>query len=185
MQCDVAAQDSVSRALDRVERELGVIGVLVNNAGFLTRIPFLEMEEEEWDRVMQVTLYGSYRCCRLVLPRMIRRGGGAIVNFASELAYLGEPELAHYVAAKGGVIGLTRSLAKEFGHDGVRVNAVAPGPTETRMIAGITPEFVRGIPLGRLGRPEDIAAAVAFLCSEDAAWMTGQVLGVNGGLVMA
>ena len=143
------------------------------------------MEEEQWDRVVQVSLYGSYRCCQLALPRMIRRGRGAIVNVASELAYLGNVDLAHYISAKAGVIGLTRALAKEFGPQRVRVNAVAPGPTQTRMIAGITPEFVRTIPLGRLGTPEDIAAAVAFLCSEDAAWITGQVLGVNGGLVMA
>lgn len=183
--CDVTGQESVSRALDRTENELGGISALVNNAGILSRIPFLEMEEEQWDRVVQVSLYGSYRCSRLALPRMIAGGGGAIVNLASELAYLGGADLAHYIAAKAGVIGLTRALAKEFGPQRIRVNAVAPGPTESRMIAGVTPEFVRSIPLSRLGRPEDIAAAVAFLCSEDAAWMTGQVLGVNGGLVMA
>lgn len=183
--CDVTSRGSVSRALDRTEDELGAIGALVNNAGVLSRIPFLEMEEEQFDRVVQVSLHGSSRCCRLALPRMIASGGGAIVNLASELAYLGEPGLAHYVAAKAGVIGLTRALAKEFGPSRIRVNAVAPGPTETRMIAGITPEFVRTIPLNRLGRPQDIAAAIAFLCSEDAAWVTGQVLGVNGGLVMA
>jgi NAD(P)-dependent dehydrogenase (short-subunit alcohol dehydrogenase family) len=183
--CDVTDRASVSRALDRIERELGAIGALVNNASVLSRIPFLEMEEEQWDRVVQVSLYGSSRCCRLALPRMIRHGRGAIVNVASELAYLGNVDLAHYISAKAGVIGLTRALAKEFGPQRIRVNAVAPGPTETRMIAGITPEFVRAIPLGRLGKPEDIAAAVAFLCSDDAAWITGQVLGVNGGLVMA
>ena len=185
VRCDVTDRESVSRALDRVERVLGAIGALVNNAGVLSRIPFLEMEEEQWDRVVQVSLYGSFRCCRLALPRMIRHGRGTIVNVASELAYLGNVDLAHYISAKAGVIGLTRALAKEFGPQRIRVNAVAPGPTETRMIAGITPEFVRTIPLGRLGKPEDIAAAVAFLCSEDASWMTGQVLGVNGGLVMA
>jgi len=183
--CDVTDRESVSRALHQVGRKLGAIGALVNNAGVLSRIPFLEMEEEQWDRVVQVSLYGSYRCCRLAIPQMIRRGRGAIVNVASELAYLGNVDLAHYISAKAGVIGLTRALAKEFGPQHIRVNAVAPGPTETRVIAGITPEFVRSIPLGRLGTPEDIAAAIAFLCSEDAAWMTGQVLGVNGGLVMA
>jgi len=185
VRCDVTDRESVSRALDRVERVLGAIGALVNNAGVLSRIPFLEMEEEQWDRVVQVSLYGSSRCCRLALPRMIRHGRGAIVNVASELAYLGNVDLAHYISAKAGVIGLTRALAKEFGPQRIRVNAVAPGPTETRMIAGVTPELVRSIPLGRLGTPEDIAAAIAFLCSDDAAWMTGQVLGVNGGLVMA
>jgi len=185
VRCDVTDRESVSRALHQVDRELGAIGALVNNAGVLSRIPFLEMEEEQWDRVVQVSLYGSARCCRLALPRMIRHGRGAIVNVASELAYLGNVDLAHYISAKAGVIGLTRALAKEFGPQHIRVNAVAPGPTETRMIAGITPELVRTIPLGRLGKPEDIAAAVAFLCSDDAAWMTGQVLGVNGGLVMA
>ena len=176
--------ESVSRALDRVEHELGAIGVLVDNAGILSRIPFLEMREEDWDQVLQVSLYGTSRCCRLALPGMVGSGRGAIVNVASELAYIGDVDLAHYISAKAGVIGLARALAKEFGPQGVRVNAVAPGPTETRMIAGITPEFVRSIPLGRLGRPDDVAAAVAFLCSEDAAWITGQVLGVNGGLVM-
>ncbi len=184
VRCDVTDGESVSEALDQTERELGALGALVNNAGILSRVPFLEMQEEEWDRVVQVSLYGSSRCCRLALPRMIRSGRGAIVNFASELAYIGNADLAHYISAKAGVIGLTRALAKEFGPQRVRVNAVAPGPTQTRMIAGITPEFVRTIPLGRLGKPEDIAAAAAFLCSEDAAWITGQVLGVNGGLVM-
>jgi 3-oxoacyl-[acyl-carrier protein] reductase len=182
--CDVTDTGSVSEALDETERTLGALGALVNNAGVLRRTPFLAMREEEWDEVLQVSLYGSSRCCRQALPRMIGNGRGTIVNFASELAYIGNVDLAHYVAAKAGVIGLTRALAREFGPQGVRVNAVAPGPTETSMIAGITPEFVRGIPLGRLGTPDDIAAAVAFLCSEDAAWITGQVLGVNGGLVM-
>jgi len=185
VRCDVTDRESVSRALDRIESDLGEITALVNNAGVISRIPFLEMEEEQWDQVVQVSLYGSYRCCRLALPRMVRHGGGAIVNFASELAYVGNVDLAHYVSAKAGVIGLTRALAKEFGPQHVRVNAVAPGPTETRMVTGITPEFVDTIPLGRLGTPGDIAAAVAFLCSEDAAWITGQTLGVNGGLVMA
>jgi len=184
VRCDVTDGESVSRALDRVERELGPLVALVNNAGVISRIPFLEMSEEDWDQVLQVSLYGTSRCCRLALPGMVRNKRGAIVNLASELAYIGNVDLAHYVSAKAGVIGLTRALAKEFGPRGVRVNAVAPGPTATRMIAGITPEFVHTIPLRRLGTPDDVAAAVAFLCSEDAAWMTGQVLGVNGGLVM-
>ena len=109
-----------------------------------------------------------------------------IVNMASELVGLGGPRLAPYVAAKAGVIGLTRSLAVEFGPEHIRVNAVAPGPTDTRMVDRdeLSPRFIDTIPLRRIGQPEDVAAAVAFLCSDDAAWITGQVLGMNGGLVM-
>lgn len=108
------------------------------------------------------------------------------MNTASELVGLGGPRLAAYVAAKSGVVGLTRSFAVEFGPQRIRVNAVAPGPTDTRIVdrEDLSPEFINTIPLRRIGRPEDVAAAVAFLCSDDAAWITGQVLGVNGGIVM-
>lgn len=118
---------------------------------------------------------------------MIRAGGGAIVNLASELVNLGGTQHAPYVAAKAGVVGLTRALAAEFGPEGIRVNAVAPGPTRTRMLSDdeLTPAFLAGIPLRRIGEPEDAANAVAFLLSPEADWITGQVVGVNGGLVMA
>ena len=136
--------------------------------------------------MLQVSLYGSYRCAHAVVPGMVREGGGTIVNVASELVDLGGSMHAHYVAAKSGVVGLTRALARELGPSNIRVNAVAPGPTDTRMIdrARITPEYLRTIPLGRIGRPEDVAGTVAFLCGEDAAWITGQVIRVNGGLTM-
>jgi NAD(P)-dependent dehydrogenase (short-subunit alcohol dehydrogenase family) len=183
----VTDQGSVTDAVTMIRSELGSVTTLVNNAGVLTRTPFIDLEEPEWDDILQVSLYGSYRCARAAAPGMVDAGGGAIVNVASELVVRAGPNLAHYISAKSGVIGLTRALASELGGRGVRVNAVAPGPTETGMLeaSARAPESIAQIPLGRLGRPSDVANAVAFLCSEDAAWITGQVLGVNGGLVMA
>jgi NAD(P)-dependent dehydrogenase (short-subunit alcohol dehydrogenase family) len=187
VRCDVTDRSSIAAAVSRIEDELGTVTALVNNAGILIRSPFLETDDEIFSGTMDVAVHGSARCARLVIPGMIRAGAGVIVNLASELVNLGGIGHAPYVAAKAGVVGLTRALAREFGPSGIRVNAVAPGPTETRMLADeeITSEYLATIPLRRIGRPEDIAGAVAFLLSEDAAWITGQVLGVNGGLVMA
>lgn len=184
--CDVTDAASVRSAIETIERDLGPVTILVNNAGVLVREEFLDIDEGRWDRVLQVSLYGSYRCARAVVPGMLREGHGTIVNMASELVDLGATMHAHYVAAKSGVVGLTRALARELGPRNIRVNAVAPGPTDTRMIDRdrITPELLRSIPLGRIGRPQDIAGAVTFLCGDDAAWITGQVLRVNGGLAM-
>jgi len=187
VRCDVTDGSSIASALAQIEDELGTVTALVNNAGILIRSPFLDTNDELFSRTMDVALHGSARCARLVIPGMMRAGGGAIVNLASELVNLGGADHAPYVAAKAGVVGLTRALAREFGPRGIRVNAVAPGPTATRMLRDevITPEYLATIPLGRIGHPEDVAGAVAFLLSEEAAWITGQVLGVNGGLVMA
>jgi NAD(P)-dependent dehydrogenase (short-subunit alcohol dehydrogenase family) len=187
VRCDVTDEGSVRDALEEVAARIGPITTLVNNAGVLTRQPFSSLDEPEWDAVMQASLYGAYRCSRLAIPAMLQAERGTIVNITSELVSLGGVNLAHYVAAKSGVVGLTRSLARELGPQGIRVNAVAPGPTETRMVevGSVTPGFVETIPLRRIGQPGDVAGAVAFLCSDDAAWVTGQVLGVNGGLVMS
>jgi 3-oxoacyl-[acyl-carrier protein] reductase len=184
--CDVTDASSVGSAIGTIERDLGPVTILVNNAGILVRDEFLDIDEGRWDRVLQVSLYGSYRCARAVVPGMLIEGHGTIVNMASELVDLGAMMHAHYVAAKSGVVGLTRALARELGPRNIRVNAVAPGPTDTRMIDRdrITPELLQSIPLGRIGRPRDIAGAVAFLCGDDAAWITGHVLRVNGGLAM-
>jgi 3-oxoacyl-[acyl-carrier protein] reductase len=187
VRCDVTDRTSIASAVAKTEADLGTITALVNNAAILIRSPFLETDDELFSRTMEVALHGSARCARVVIPGMTRAGSGSIVNLASELVYLGGTDHAPYVAAKAAVVGLTRALAREFGPAGIRVNAVAPGPTNTRMLADevITAEYLARIPLGRIGRPEDVAAAVSFLLSDDAAWITGQVLGVNGGLVMA
>ncbi len=183
--CDVTNGATVADALRRTTAELGAVTVLVNNAAVLRRTPFLEIEEAEWDDVVRVALYGTYLCARLTIPGMIEAGSGSIVSIGSELTSLGGERQAHYVAAKCGVVGLTRALAYEFGPYGIRANVVAPGPTQTRMLSeDVPPQFVETVPLRRLGRPNDIAGAVAYLSSADADWVTGQVLGVNGGLAM-
>ena len=185
--CDVTDASSIASAVAGVASELGPVTSLVNNAGLLIRAPFLETDDDVTSRTTEVILHGAARCARAVIPGMISAGGGAIVNLASELVNLGGTQHAPNVAAKAGVVGLTRALAAEFGPEGIRVNAVAPGPTRTRMLSDdeLTPAFLAGIPLRRIGEPEDTANAVAFLLSAEADWITGQVVGVNGGLVMA
>ena len=183
--CDVSDPASVSRAIAQAS-ELGPVTVLVNNAAVLRRTPFLEISDQEWDLVVSVALRGTFLCARAAIPAMIEAGSGSIVSIGSELTSLGGELQSSYVAAKTGVIGLTRAIAYELGPLGIRANVVAPGPTRTRMLSTEVPaEFVDSVPLRRLGLPEDVAGAVAFLASDDASWVTGQVLGVNGGLAMA
>jgi NAD(P)-dependent dehydrogenase (short-subunit alcohol dehydrogenase family) len=184
--CDVTEPATIGAALADATAALGAVAVLVNNAAILRRTPFLEIGEVEWDEVIRVALYGAYHCARAVLPGMIELGAGSIISIGSELTTLGGELQAHYVAAKAGVVGLTRALAYELGPLGIRANVVAPGPTETRMLSTELPaSFVETVPLRRLGHPDDIAGAVAFLAGDDSAWVTGQVIGINGGLAMA
>jgi len=166
---------------------LGGIDALVNNAAIvegLARRPFDDIDDREWDRVLEVNVKGTWLCAKAVVPLIREAGGGSIVNMASEVAFSGSPGLAHYVTSKAAIIGLTRVLARELGSSQIRVNALAPGfiPTEgsTTMTAASEYDVAR-TPLGRLGQPADLLGALAFLVSDESAFVTGQTLLINGG----
>ena len=192
---DVTDSESVDAAVARVGEGLGAIGILVNNAGWDEFRPFLETDESFWDRVIEVNLKGCLRLCRRVVPGMVRAEQGRVVNIASDAARVGSSLEAVYSGAKGGVVSFTKTLAREVARHQVTVNAVCPGPTETRMLeqmvaagddsAKVIEAMRRAVPMRRLGRPEDVAAAVAFLASDRAGFITGQTLSVSGGLTMA
>lgn len=184
--CDVRDRSSVEVAVAEVARRLGPVDTLVNNAGVIRHTPFLEIGEQEWRLLFETNVGGTYRCLQACLPAMVERASGCVVNVASELAFVGEPLVVHYTATKAAIVGMTKALAREFGPLGIRVNAVAPGPTDTRILTDEerSQGYVGRLPLGRLGTTAEIAATVAFLCSEDAAWYAGQVLSPNGGAVM-
>jgi len=183
---DVADADAVAGLVARTEHELGPIEVLVNCAGHLTETPIADISDAEWRRMLRVHLGGTWHTCREVAPRMAARGRGAIVNTSSELALCGAELHAHYCAAKGAIIGLTKSLALELAGRGVRVNAVAPGATDTALLTDTwrTPEYLGSLPLRRLSTPAEIAATVAFLASDAAGYVTGIVLSPNSGAVI-
>lgn len=181
---DVSDPATAERAFAGLER----LDVLVNNAGFLQETPLTDLSFEAWDRMIRVHLHGTFLFCKPAAGLMTRQGSGAIINIASDLGQLGCANLCHYSAAKGGVIALTKSLARELAAQGVRVNCVAPGGTLTPMVERMGEAYIREealrYPMLRLGTAQEVAAAVAFLASDKASFMTGQVLGVNGGGVM-
>jgi len=183
---DVADAGAVAGLVARTEEELGPIEVLVNCAGHLTETPIADITDAEWRRMLRVHLGGTWHTCREVAPRMAARGRGAIVNTSSELALCGAELHAHYCAAKGAIVGLTKSLALELAGRGVRVNAVAPGATDTALLTDTwrTPEYLVSLPLRRLSTPAEIAATVAFLASDAASYVTGIVLSPNSGAVI-
>jgi NAD(P)-dependent dehydrogenase (short-subunit alcohol dehydrogenase family) len=184
---DVSRAADVARLLDGAERGLGAIDILVNNAGIFPRSAFLELAEEEWDRVHGVNLKGTFLCTQAVARRLVaRQAPGVVVNLASSAAYRSSPRGAHYVASKAGIVGLTRATALELAPHRIRVNAIAPGLTDTAQPRyGHTEtevqEMARHVPLGRMGLPDDIAGVAVFLASDAARHVTGQVLHVNGG----
>jgi 3-oxoacyl-[acyl-carrier protein] reductase len=185
---DVSNVEEVDRIVAAVRNAYGSPEILVNNAGFLQQKRFVDLTVEDFDRMISVHLRGTFLCTRAVLPDMLSRGSGIIVNVASQLGQIGGIELCHYSAAKAGIIGLTKSLAREVSAQGVRVNAVAPGPINTELILGLSEEWQRAkaaeLPLGRFGEPEEVAETVAFLVSDGAALYVGQTLGPNSGDVM-
>ncbi|MBX6763403.1 MAG: 3-oxoacyl-ACP reductase FabG [Rubrobacteraceae bacterium] len=185
---DVSDPESVHAFFERAREVFGAPEVLVNNAGFLQQKPFVELTVEDFDRMISVHLRGTFLCIKEALPEMLSRGRGVIVNVASQLGQIGGIELCHYSAAKAGIIGLTKALAREVSARGVRVNAVAPGPINTELVRGLSEEWRRAkaaeLPLGRFGEPEEVAETVAFLVSDRASLYVGQTLGPNSGDVM-
>ncbi|MBI4181943.1 MAG: 3-oxoacyl-ACP reductase FabG [Candidatus Aenigmarchaeota archaeon] len=181
---DVAREAAVRAMVRRVVKEFGGLDILVNNAGIYPRTSLGKLTLAAWRKVMDVNLQGPFLLARESLPHL-RKRRGCIINIASEVAYGGSRHGAHYGASKAGLVGLTVSLARELAPLGIRVNAVAPGPVNTPLLGDDTPAKrqarIARIPLGRLGRPEDIAAAVVFLASEEASFITGHTLAVNGG----
>ncbi len=193
-QVDVGDYKAVQDAVENVEADLGPIWLLVNNAGWDKPMPFLKTDVDLWDKIIRINLYGPLNTHHAVLPRMVANGGGRIVNIASDAARVGTSDEAVYSACKAGVISFTKSVARELARKNILLNAVCPGPTNTPMMASVLGEgenavkwkdaMLRGIPLKRMGEPEDYAGIVAFLGSSDASFITGQTFSVSGGMNM-
>jgi 3-oxoacyl-[acyl-carrier protein] reductase len=185
---DISDETSVSAMVDRAYDEFGEIDVLVNNAGTFSQVFLHELEVEEWDRVMGVNLRGCFLCTRMVLPRMLERGRGKVINVASQLGQIGGTEMVHYSASKAGVIGFTKALAREVSTKGIHVNAIAPGPILTDMMAEETDEWaaqkLSELPIGRFGEVHEVAPTAVFLASDESSYYVGQTLCPNGGDVM-
>ena len=186
---DLSNADSIKEAIARVAKEFGRIDILVNNAGITKDNLALRMKKEDWDLVIATNLTGAFLAIQQVLQGMMRERWGRIINISSVVGETGNPGQANYVASKAGLIGVTKSLAQEMGSRNITINAVAPGYIETGMTQGLSAELkekmLANIPLKRIGRPEDVAAAVKFLASEEAGYITGHVLDVNGGIYMS
>jgi 3-oxoacyl-[acyl-carrier protein] reductase len=185
---DLASADSIKDAIAKTAKEFGPIGILVNNAGIAKDGLAMRMKKDDWDVVIATNLTGAFLAIQQVLPAMMRERWGRIINISSVVGEMGNAGQANYAASKAGLVGLTKSIAQEMGSRNITANAVAPGYVETEMTQGLSQELkdkmLANIPLKRIGRPEDVAAAVRFLASEEAGYITGHVLDVNGGLYM-
>ena len=185
---DVSRRDEVVDMVEQVMDELGPIDILVNNAGISRPKPFLELTEDEWDQTLDVNLKSVFLCSQQALPAMLEKGGGCIINIASELGYLGRAGFAPYTASKAGIITLTRSMAREFA-PAIRINAIAPGPCDTEMLRSEIRtheqmEHELDIPMGRFATTKEIAGTAVFLASEHGSYFCGDVLSPNGGSLM-
>ncbi|MGO9265355.1 MAG: SDR family NAD(P)-dependent oxidoreductase [Candidatus Binataceae bacterium] len=188
---DVTSLASAQAAAQKVAQEFGGIDVLVNNAGWDKLEPFIESTPETWDKVIAINFRGVIHCCKAVIPQLQSRGGGKIVSIASDAGRVGSMGEAVYSGCKGAIIAFSKTLARELARNNINVNVVCPGPTETALLHGVMDKqpkvldaMKRGIPMRRLGQPQDLAGAVAFLASTDADYVTGQVISVSGGLTM-
>jgi NAD(P)-dependent dehydrogenase (short-subunit alcohol dehydrogenase family) len=189
-EADVADRDALERVYEVVSHELGPVTIVVTSAGIEAFDPISAISAEKWDRVLAVNLTGTFTCLQLAMPDMIEAGWGRIVTISSSSAQSGAPNMAHYVASKGGVMGLTKAFARELAHRGITANTIPPTIVDTPMARkGETEGHVpsidvlsKMIPLGRAGTPDDIASACSYLCSDEGGYITGQIIGVNGGM---
>ena len=185
---DVADEEQVKATVKAIIAQFGKIDILVNNAGITRDQLVMRMKRADWDAVLQTNLTSAYLCIQQVIPSMLKQRAGRIINITSVFGQMGQAGQANYSASKAGLIGLTMAIAREVGSRSITCNAIAPGFIETAMTAVLSEEFkqsaIKQIPLGRVGTPEDVAAAVAFLASNDASYITGHVLSVNGGMLM-
>lgn len=192
LRVDVTSRESVDDMVEAVTGEFGRIDILVNNAGWDKVEPFLDSKISDWDRVIAINLYGTLHCSQAVLKVMADQGSGSVINIGSDAGRVGSSGEAVYSAAKGGVVALSKTLAREMARSNVNVNCVCPGPADTPLFAGISDEnpklrqaLERAIPMRRLAQPSDLAAAVVFFASDEASYITGQTLSVSGGLTMS
>jgi len=188
IEADILDPGAIQRSVEEAVASLGKIDILVNNAGEMTDAAVVDLKDEDWDQALAINLTASFRYARECIPEMQERRWGRIINVSSQVAYTGSNNHAHYSAAKSGLLGFTFSLTKELGPYGITANVVAPGRILTDLLlermAGREQEWMSQTPLRRFGRPEEVAAAIAFLASEEAGYISGAVIHVNGGLVM-